>query len=139
VPVGQCGDPVGLVEEPGHGLLLGRQGALRHRLGTRLRPRHRPDGDVLVLRLYANGTLDTAFDGDGIWTADIGSGTSDEGRGIVEASDGDVLVGGSTDEHVERIDDGSDRAASIVRAQVSAARAFDSMTVPSKNDGLPPA
>ena len=56
------------------------------------------DDDVLVLRLDANGTLDTAFDGDGIWTADIGSGTSDEGRGIVEASDGDVLVGGSTDD-----------------------------------------
>jgi len=56
------------------------------------------DDDVLVLRLDADGTLDTAFDGDGIWTADIGSGTSDEGRGIVEASDGDVLVGGSTDD-----------------------------------------
>ncbi|MBC8364995.1 MAG: fibronectin type III domain-containing protein [Actinobacteria bacterium] len=56
------------------------------------------DDDVLVLRLDANGVLDTAFDGDGIWTADIGSGTGDVGRGIVEASDGDVLVGGSSDD-----------------------------------------
>ncbi|SVB02553.1 uncharacterized protein METZ01_LOCUS155407, partial [marine metagenome] len=55
------------------------------------------DDDVLVLRLDGNGNLDTAFDADGIWTADIGSGTADVGWGIIEASDGDVLVGGSSD------------------------------------------
>ena len=56
------------------------------------------DDDVLVLRLDANGVLDTAFAGDGIWTADVGSGTGDVGQGIVEASDGDILIVGSSDD-----------------------------------------
>ena len=50
-------------------------------------------GDALAMRLTAAGVLDTAFSSDGIVTASVG--TADVGYGIVEAADGDVIVGGS--------------------------------------------
>ena len=49
--------------------------------------------DFAVVRYNTDGSLDTAFDSDGIVTTPIGS-ASDSGRALVIQSDGKILVGG---------------------------------------------
>lgn len=53
------------------------------------------DNDFALARYNANGTLDTAFDGDGKLTTAIGSG-ADEARGLLIQSDGKIVAGGFT-------------------------------------------
>ncbi len=52
------------------------------------------NGDILVIRYNANGSLDTTFDGDGMVTKDISSG-DDSANAIAIQSDGKILVAGS--------------------------------------------
>ena len=53
------------------------------------------DDDVAVVRLTTTGVLDTAFDSDGLVTTAIGGG-ADVGRSLAIASDGDIVVAGSS-------------------------------------------
>lgn len=54
-----------------------------------------PDTDPCVVRLNADGSLDTSFDGDGILIFDFSDlSTSDEAHGIGFTSGGGVVVGG---------------------------------------------
>jgi len=54
--------------------------------------------DVAIIRLTANGSLDTGFDSDGILLYNYGTvNTDDEVRSVIVQSDGKILLGGSTD------------------------------------------
>ena len=52
-----------------------------------------PTGDVAVARYHTDGTLDTAFDADGLVTTDF-SGGSDQGRAVVVQDDSKIVVAG---------------------------------------------
>jgi uncharacterized delta-60 repeat protein len=52
--------------------------------------------DFAVLRLNADGTLDTSFDGDGSVTTDIGSSSFDIGYSVSVLPDGKVVVAGTS-------------------------------------------
>lgn len=54
------------------------------------------DLDFKILRLNANGTLDTSFDGDGIVVTPVGSGY-DVAFSVAIQTDGRIVVGGRTD------------------------------------------
>ncbi len=54
------------------------------------------DYDFVLVRLNANGTLDTSFNGTGTLVTDIGNGTSDFGRSVSVQTDGKIVVGGES-------------------------------------------
>jgi uncharacterized delta-60 repeat protein len=54
------------------------------------------DYDFVLVRLNANGTLDTSFNGTGTLVTDIGNGTSDFGRSVSVQTDGKIVVGGQS-------------------------------------------
>ncbi len=51
------------------------------------------NGELVVVRYNADGTLDTSFSGDGIQTTDIGTG-NDSAAGVVLDASGRIVVGG---------------------------------------------
>jgi uncharacterized delta-60 repeat protein len=69
------------------------------------------NSDFAVLRYNSDGTLDDTFDGDGIVTTAIGSG-SDEAKSIAIQSDGKIVVAGYSH-------NGADGDAAVVRYNVN--------------------
>ncbi|MGN6544918.1 MAG: Calx-beta domain-containing protein, partial [Aureliella sp.] len=64
----------------------------------------RTAGDIAMARYLANGTLDTNFDGDGrvrtnVNVLDNDSLNDDEGRRVIVLGDGNLLVGGTSDDN----------------------------------------
>ena len=53
------------------------------------------DWDISLIRLNANGTLDTSFSGDGKLTVPVGS-ANDRGAGILLQADGKIVVAGTS-------------------------------------------
>jgi uncharacterized delta-60 repeat protein/LPXTG-motif cell wall-anchored protein len=52
--------------------------------------------DIAVVRYNTDGTLDTAFDGDGKVTTDIGTNTDDYGKSVGIQADGKIVVAGES-------------------------------------------
>lgn len=56
--------------------------------------------DLLIARLLPNGELDLSFDGDGILTLDVDSGSDDAAADLALFDDGRIIVVGTTDDDV---------------------------------------
>jgi len=59
------------------------------------------DSDLLVLRLNANGTLDTTFSGDGITAFDGAANNDDIGNAVALQADGKIIVVGQSSNGVD--------------------------------------
>lgn len=87
------------------------------------------DYDLSIIRYNSNGSLDSSFDTDGIFTYDSGNG-NDEGTAIVIQSNGKIIVGGYSNT-------GSGEAFTLIRLNTDGTydTSFNSDGIVSTNDG----
>jgi uncharacterized delta-60 repeat protein len=84
--------PVGSSDDYAMGIALQSDGKIVV-AGTATGASH---GDIGLVRVNANGTLDSTFGTGGVVTTDVGSGTNDSAADVVVQPDGRIVVGGSS-------------------------------------------